>query len=139
MRTVRATEEYALLAALDLAEHYGPDSPIKAGHIAQRTGTPPGYLVQILSKLKAAALIKTVRGPAGGYCLMRRPDLISAAQILSAVGSGPKRSRADSAAPTAAHRAIHALWQDIERNRSRLLSEISLADLAERAKELTEE
>jgi len=125
-----------LLAALDLAEHYAPQTPVRVGHIAQRTGTPPKYLVQILLKLKAAALVNSVRGPHGGYWLVRRPELISVAQVISAaehVHEEPFDSPPHQQEPL--QRAIHSLWRDLEEQHRRFLSGISLADLLARTRE----
>ena len=131
--------EYALLAALDLAEHYAPQTPVQVGHIAHRTGTPPNYLVQILLKLKAAALVNSVRGPGGGYWLMRRPELISVAQVITASEYGRKEPSSPSGAPPPLQKALDSLWEELEKEHIRLLSSISLADLLARVRELSQE
>ena len=131
--------EYALLAALDLAEHYAPQTPVRVGHIAQRTGTPPKYLAQILLKLKSAALVNSVRGPHGGYWLMRRPQLISVAQVITACEYDPRELPSVSQPMAPLQKALDSLWEELEKEHISFLSSISLADLLAHAREASEE
>ena len=128
MKQFDAKSRYALLAALDLAAHYGQGGPAKVQEIAARTGAPAQYLVQILLLLKRAALVASKRGARGGYWLTRPPEMISAAQVLSAVRAG--RGRRSGPPPRNGHeRALGSLWQKAERSRHELLAQTSLAEL----------
>jgi Rrf2 family protein len=135
MRYFDTTLEYALLAAQDLAEHYDRDDPVKASDIARRTSIPSSYLAQILLQLKRAALVKTKRGPSGGYWLMRRPDLITLDEIVLAVeGEGRERPEPHEGG----RRAVLALERYLEDGRNRMLSEITLSSFVEEAQNLEE-
>ncbi len=128
-----AKTRYALLAALDLAAHYCPGQPVKVREIAARTGVPPKYLVHILLKLKARVLVNSTRGPKGGYYLVRPPEMISAAEIVSAV-AGSEGAESDSG-ESPYDTAVAELWAEADRRRRRCLAELSLARLLAAAEE----
>ncbi len=128
MKSFDAKTRYALLAALDLAEHAEGGQPVAIREIAARTGVPPKYLVHILLQLKRRALVNSTRGARGGYWLMRPADLISAAEIVGAVGSSDRLlARPSVEAPY--DRAIERLWLEAEGRRRELLAHTTLADL----------
>lgn len=128
MNNFNAKTRYALLAALDLAAHRGSNKPVKIREIAARTATPAKYLVHILLQLKRKALVNSMRGPNGGYWLLRPPELISVAEVISAVEKRRKGSRSGVTAD-AAGQVINQLWADAERKRREFLSHITLAQL----------
>jgi len=127
LRGFGAKVEYALLAALDLAAHHDGDKPSSVSAIAARTAAPRKYLVQILLELKRAALVGSTRGPRGGYWLMRRPALISLAEIVEALEPG-RSERKPRAASDAGREAIKGLEQMLQKNRRQCLSGITLDD-----------
>jgi Rrf2 family cysteine metabolism transcriptional repressor len=79
--------EYACLAILDLAEHYG-DGYIKTADICQRKGIPKSYLEQILLTLHRGRYIHSARGMDGGHQLAKAPSKISVAEIVRLI-DGP--------------------------------------------------
>ena len=84
--------EYALYGLFDLAYHGGP-RPIRLKEIGERQAVPPRYLEQIFGKLRRAGLVKSKRGPGGGYLLARRAGEVSLADVVLAVqGSSLLRS-----------------------------------------------
>lgn len=129
MRDFDARTRYALRAALHLAEHYqGAGKPIKIREIAARTDTPPKYLVHILLQLKRRALVNSTRGAKGGYWLLRRPELISVAEVVGAV-EGNRRRAKRRPVRLSYDDAINRLWDGAERSRRGFLAAITLADL----------
>ena len=60
--------------------------PISIGSIASEEKVSSEFLEQIFFKLKKAGLIRSVRGPGGGFVLNRKPAEISVQDILEAVG-----------------------------------------------------
>lgn len=76
--------DYGLRAVLDLARHYG-DGHIQSSDIAARQGIPEPYLEQLLTTLRKAGLIRSVRGPQGGHCLARPPESISVGDVVAAL------------------------------------------------------
>ena len=78
---------YALRALLYLAEETEGD-PVQLASIATSQRVPPKYLELIMLDLKKAGLVKSVRGPRGGYRLAREPKEISFGEIVRAM-EGP--------------------------------------------------
>ena len=66
---------YAVTAMLDLALHED-QGPISLADISQRQEISLSYLEQLFAKLRRGGLVKSVRGPGGGYALSRRADRI---------------------------------------------------------------
>jgi Rrf2 family protein len=59
--------------------------PVQIKDISQRQQIPQRYLEQIFHKLKGARIVKSVRGPGGGYLLARPPEKISVGDIIQAM------------------------------------------------------
>ena len=78
---------YGLRAVLDLAERYG-GSPVLMSTLAERQRLSRKYLHTLLTSLKSAGLVRSVRGPGGGFVLARSPARITLREILLAV-EGP--------------------------------------------------
>jgi Rrf2 family protein len=123
---VSAKAEYACLAALALARIGPDDPPLRIREIAEAHAIPERYLVQILLQLKAAGLVLSTRGAAGGYRLARPPERISVAAVLEAI-DGPDRLR-DSDGPAA--RALAAVWRSVGDAQQAVLERMTIADLA---------
>lgn len=82
--TISTKGRYGVKAMLDLALNYSKDSvPVKS--IAERHNIPGKYLEQVLASLKKAGLVKSVRGPTGGYMLAKPADQITVGDILRAL------------------------------------------------------
>ncbi len=75
---------YAITAMLDLAAN-GAIKPIALGIISQRQNISLSYLEQLFAKLRRANLVRSVRGPGGGYVLSTLAKDINLAQIVEAV------------------------------------------------------
>lgn len=78
---------YALRSLLFLVEQ-GGGGPVQLGRIAETQRIPPKYLELIMLDLKKAGLVKSIRGPKGGYRLSREPAQISFGEIVRAM-EGP--------------------------------------------------
>lgn len=75
---------YAVTAMLDLASN-DTGKPITLDIISQRQNISLSYLEQLFAKLRKAKLVKSVRGPGGGYLLDTEPQNTSLTQIIEAV------------------------------------------------------
>jgi Rrf2 family iron-sulfur cluster assembly transcriptional regulator len=75
---------YAVTAMLDLASN-DTGKPITLDIISQRQNISLSYLEQLFAKLRKALLVKSVRGPGGGYLLNTAAQEISLTQIIEAV------------------------------------------------------
>lgn len=72
---------YTIRALLHLADRYG-DGPVQLSEIAQAQNLPPKFLTVILSQMRRAGLVETLRGREGGYWLARPPAQISYGEIV---------------------------------------------------------
>lgn len=75
---------YAVRAMTDLAYH-SKKLPISLSHISVRQDISLHYLEQLFVKLRRAGLVKSVRGPGGGYLLSREAKKINLKDVLLAV------------------------------------------------------
>ncbi|WP_296056215.1 Fe-S cluster assembly transcriptional regulator IscR [uncultured Amphritea sp.] len=124
---------YAVTAMLDLAIHAGK-GPVSLADISERQGISLSYLEQLFAKLRRNELVRSVRGPGGGYQLNREQQDIDVAQVIDAVnesvdatGCGHTGSCQDGNICL-----THHLWCDLSSQIHDFLSQISLADLMER-------
>ncbi len=75
---------YGLTAMYELSKHE-EDTPMQIKEISSNASIPQNYLEQLLSKLRRAELVRSVRGAKGGYILAREPKDIKVLDILVAL------------------------------------------------------
>ena len=75
---------FAVTALLDLAMQHSK-KPIKLAEISKRQQISLPYLEQLFTKLRKRKLVNSVRGPGGGYCLAKKMEHVSVADIILAV------------------------------------------------------
>lgn len=76
---------YAINAMLHLAYNDDYSKPIKLDLISTKQNISLSYLEQIFAKLKRADLVKSIKGPGGGYVLHNEAKDITLKQIIEAV------------------------------------------------------
>lgn len=114
---------YAVTAVMDLVLHQ-QQHPVTLSDISRRQGISLSYLEQLFSQLRRAGLVQGMRGPGGGYRLARSAEDVSVAEVITAV-DGPIDMDGDRC-------LTHDLWDELSGQLHELLSDISLASLAER-------
>ncbi|MCU0961733.1 MAG: Rrf2 family transcriptional regulator [Pirellulaceae bacterium] len=129
---ISAKAQYACLAVLELAAHFGSAEPVQVGVIADRHGIPARFLVQILLQLKAAGYVASTRGTAGGYHLRQDPARLTLADIMSVVERPAAELTPGALRDTPMSRALLAAWNDVLRTEREQLEAITFADLLER-------
>jgi len=124
---------YAVTAMLDLALH-GQERPVSLADISGRQDISLSYLEQLFAKLRRNDLVKSVRGPGGGYRLSRHGSEIFVAEIIDAVNETVDATGCGGAADCQQGEVCltHHLWCDLSKQIHQFLSEISLANLVER-------
>ena len=75
---------YGLTAMYELSMHQ-KDTPMQIKEISANANIPQNYLEQLLSKLRRADLVKSVRGAKGGYILAKKAEEIKIVDILIAL------------------------------------------------------
>jgi Rrf2 family transcriptional regulator, iron-sulfur cluster assembly transcription factor len=83
---------YAVRAMLDLTFHSN-GNPVRLQEISTRQSISLHYLEQLFRKLRTGKVVKSVRGPGGGYVLSRSMDEISVKDILDCVGENINPAR----------------------------------------------
>lgn len=136
---------YGVRAMFDMAYHGGP-LPSQIKDISRRQNISPRYLEQIFQDLKKAGLLKSRRGPQGGYSLSRPAEEITVKEIVLAAEGElmlvdcVKGLRKDGEAPPVCEFDNQCVTQQIWSQGSRILGEyfasISLKDLCDQGQQL---
>jgi Rrf2 family protein len=87
MLAVSSGSRYALRALLELAGQ-NTGNPVSIQALAKAQGISPKYLESIFNQLKRAGIVRSFKGPRGGYRLSREPEQITLFEIVEAV-DGP--------------------------------------------------
>ena len=129
---------YGTRAMVDLALN-GNRGPVSSKDIAERQEVSRGYLEQILLRLAARNLVRPIRGRAGGFVLAKSPSRITAAEIIEAL-EGPFNLVDCTEDPACCNRspfcATRDVWAGVSRAIDDHLSGITLADMADRQRDL---
>ena len=123
---------YGLRAVINLASA-NHSRPVSIGSIATEENVSSEFLEQIFFKLKKAGLIRSIRGPGGGFVLNRTPGEISVQDILVAVGEARgltpctlrRKTLCDRAEPCAAH----DIWTGLQKTMEDYLTNVTLKDI----------
>ncbi|HHF98660.1 MAG TPA: Rrf2 family transcriptional regulator [Candidatus Aerophobetes bacterium] len=132
---------YGARAMVDMALHED-QAPILLKDIAKRQGISEKYLEHIITSLKVAGLVKSIRGARGGYILARPASQIKLSHIIRALeGSAAPVECVDD--PKLCSRVgicvTRDVWMKIKEKIEEILESVSLKDLAEQQKKKQEE
>jgi len=104
---------YAVSAMVDLNNFGDAESPVTLAAISERQFISLSYLEQLFRALRANGLVRSIRGPGGGYLLAREANKITIADIIRAVNE-PIRTTMCENAVRGCHRGqrcdTHQLW-----------------------------
>lgn len=120
---------------LDLALH-GENGPVILRDVSKRQSISEKYLWQVISPLKSAGLIKTVRGAKGGYELARDPSTITVRDILVVLEGSPTLVlcvESPSICKDSATCVTRDIWARIGQALDSAMSATSLADMVQLA------
>lgn len=122
---------YAIRAMLDLAIQ-DSEQPVMIKDICRRQDISNLYLEQLLNRLKAAGLVRSTRGPRGGFSLTRGPAMIKLSDILQAMeGSTAPVECVDNAelCPRADSCVTRNIWMAVKAATDGVLESTTLKDL----------
>jgi Rrf2 family iron-sulfur cluster assembly transcriptional regulator len=128
---------YAVMAMTDLALN-ASDKPIALADIAERQQISLSYLEQLFARLRRAGLVRSARGPGGGYRLAKADDKTYVAEIVLAVDEPIRATRcASHGSPKGCmgggERCLtHYLWEDLGAAIHDYLADVSLRDVITR-------
>jgi Rrf2 family cysteine metabolism transcriptional repressor len=128
--------DYATRALLVLSLEGG--GPLKLEALARRTAVPQSVLEQVMPVLRTAGLVRSERGPAGGYRLNHAPEEITLERVVRLFqGQLAPISCATRAHPEPCPMMIgctlREVWEDVRDATISLLGGVTFADLAARA------
>ncbi len=128
-----ARADYALRAASELAA--AGSGHVTAEQLARAQRIPGKFLEAILTQLRRAGLVRSQRGPDGGFWLARPASEISLADIIRAI-DGPlvdvRGERPEKVGYTGAAEPLQTVWIALRANERAILEEVTLAHLVSR-------
>ena len=129
--------DYATRALVALAMEAG-ERPVKIQDLAHRTDTPVSILEQVLPQLRSAGIVRSERGPSGGYRLNHAPEDISLERVVRIL-QGPlapiacaTRSEPEPCSMLDGC-ALNETWAEVRDATIAILERTTLATLAERS------
>ncbi len=127
---------YAVMAMVDLARNSN-GSPVALSDIADRQEISLSYLEQLFAKLRRGGLVKSVRGPGGGYLLARPIDGTRVSDIIMAVDEPIRATRCNVGSAAGCHTdksrcLTHDLWEELGNQIHLYLSSVTLEDVVTR-------
>jgi len=129
--------QYAVRAMVDLSLH-SQGRPVSLREIAQREEIPLNYLEQLFFRLKKGNIVKSVRGPGGGYVLARDSFLIRVGEIVATVEESLNPVACLDDGGAACHRnsrcITHNVWKGLGERIRGFLNDINLEELTSEAK-----
>lgn len=123
--------KFAVTALLDIAIYSDSSKPMTLYAISDRQGISISYLEQLFVKLRRKGMVKSYKGPGGGYILSKSLDQLKVSEIIKAVDDdldartchGTKNCRENNQCLT------HDLWNGLTNHVYAYLDQISLLDL----------
>jgi Rrf2 family protein len=129
---VTAKADYAVRAVVELAGS-SQDSPRKVDAVAQAQGIPVSFLENILTQLRSSGIVRSQRGPEGGYWLARPADQLNLADIIRAVEGplvGVRGQRPEEIEYAGSSEALQNVWIALRANLRKVLENVTVADVA---------
>ena len=125
-----ARVDYALRATVELA---AADAPRTVDQLSAAQNIPAKYLESILGELRRGGLLRSQRGPDGGYRLARTAAEISIADVIRALDgelANVRGSRPEDLAYVGAATALQEVWIALRASERAILEKVTLADVA---------
>jgi Rrf2 family protein len=129
---VTAKADYAVRAVVELAAS-GQESPRKVDELARAQEIPLSFLENILTQLRSAGIVRSQRGPEGGYWLARPAEELNLAQVIRAVEGplvGVRGQRPEEIAYQGSSEALQQVWIALRANLRKVLEHVTVADVA---------
>ncbi len=127
---------YAVMAMTELAKREASGASVRAvplAAIAEQQQISVPYLEQLFARLRRQGLVRSVRGPGGGYRLAKPEGDLSVAEIVLAVDESLRATRCSGSGAGCmkggARCLTHDLWEETGRRLHDYLAAVSLADV----------
>jgi Rrf2 family protein len=129
---VTAKADYAVRAVVELANS-SQAAPRKVDEIAQAQSIPVSFLENILTQLRSSGIVRSQRGPEGGYWLAKRPEEVNLADIIRAVEGplvGVRGQRPEEIEYVGSAESLQAVWIALRANLRKVLEHVTVAQVA---------
>ncbi|HEY4452577.1 MAG TPA: Rrf2 family transcriptional regulator [Solirubrobacteraceae bacterium] len=129
---VTAKADYAVRAVIELAGS-AQGAPRKVDEIAQAQQIPVSFLENILTQLRSTGIVRSQRGPEGGYWLAQPAEAVSLADIIRAVEGplvGVRGQRPEEIEYVGSAADLQNVWIALRANLRKVLETVSVADVA---------
>jgi Rrf2 family cysteine metabolism transcriptional repressor len=123
-----AKTAYGLVALIDLAAAQTSGEMLPTGEICRRHSIPERYLEQMLTALRKAGFLHSIRGPRGGFQLTRPPQEVTVRDVEACLEGDSTVSR-QGERDDPEFRVLHSLEKQLEDARGTILGAVTLADL----------
>jgi Rrf2 family protein len=124
-----ARTDYGLIALMDLAEASGSGLLLQTHEIASRHAIPERYLEQMLTTLRKAGYLKSLRGPRGGFQLRLPPEEIRIGEVVACLEGDRRSEQEPGERDIPEFQAVGALAQRADGARDAVLARLTLLDL----------
>ncbi len=132
-----AKTEYGLISLLELASIYLQGGVLQVAEIASRQQMPDRYLEQMLTSLRRAQILRSIRGPRGGYQLAMAPSEIKVVDVVRCL-EGEDSLRGETLSETPEYQVLNGLKNELAMARAQILETTTLQDLIDRRDRLME-
>jgi Rrf2 family protein len=129
---VTAKADYAIRAAVELAGS-SQESPRKVDQVAQAQSIPLSFLENILTQLRSSGIVRSQRGPEGGYWLAHPAEEVNLAQVIRAVEGplvGVRGQRPEEIKYEGSAESLQQVWIALRSNLRKVLEHVTVADVA---------
>jgi Rrf2 family protein len=129
---VTAKADYAVRAVVELAGS-SQEAPRKVDEVAQAQSIPVSFLENILTQLRSSGIVRSQRGPEGGYWLARPSEQVNLADIIRAVEGplvGVRGQRPEEIEYVGSAEALQDVWIALRANLRKVLEQVTVADVA---------
>jgi Rrf2 family protein len=129
---VTAKADYAVRAVVELSDS-SQDAPRKVDDVAQAQQIPVSFLENILTQLRSSGIVRSQRGPEGGYWLAHPAEEVNLAQIIRAVEGplvGVRGQRPEEIEYSGSAESLQQVWIALRANLRKVLEQVTVADVA---------
>jgi Rrf2 family protein len=129
---VTAKADYAVRAVVELADSTQV-SPRKLDEVAKAQAIPVSFLENILTQLRSSGIVRSQRGPEGGYWLAVAPEELNLAQVIRAVEGplvGVRGQRPEEIEYIGSAKSLQPVWVALRASLRKVLENVTVADVA---------
>jgi Rrf2 family protein len=129
---VTAKADYAVRAIVELAGS-SQGAPRKVDDLAKAQSIPVSFLENILTQLRSSGIVRSQRGPEGGYWLAQPADELNLANVIRAVEGplvGVRGQRPEEIEYVGSAESLQQVWIALRANLRKVLEHVTIADVA---------